>query len=551
MKITNQKPTELAPIYTANARGVFDPCEYIKESMAAPLFNPLNATQTVNISMKNNKTVDETFIAQQIVDCCGDTINIAAETVMKEIFGNTLVYFNKNTKLSIQETFAIQAGEKEKLPEPSPTTIYTPAGDVIPVSKEFLAGKCTYEKFFATLSFYTRSNTLGFYFATNKDFDDFKAYINSQVTLVQSILSVETNQAFVQFQTLDLAGLTESLILRNDDGDNNGELSFARLLIAYLMNYTTQISSALFGVLPFELGELYCPKTVVFVNVAKHARATSKEVADEWLVINNALQSKVKMISNNALNKLTTVTRQLQKARSQAATAVTNAAQTASRSSRRKFRKTQPSSLDIAKLINKVINKMATVAKSSNTYKVTKMTYAKPNRRDPDDFNKQGKMISTKYKPDIHVYIDTSGSISELHYQSTIKTLIHMAKKLNIDFYFNSFSHTLSQCTKLNTKDKSTKALYAIFQQVPKVSGGTDYEQIWHYINKSAKRRRELSLIITDFEYNAPNHYVKHPDNLYYLPCSNMQWDRITYWAENFCKSMARVDQNCKSRILM
>ena len=125
-----------------------------------------------------------------------------------------------------------------------------------------------------------------------------------------------------------------------------------------------------------------------------------------------------------------------------------------------------------------------------------------------------------------------------------------MARKMNVNLYFNSFSDCLSQCSHLRTKDRSLKEVYAAFQKIPKVDGGTNYEQIWHYINASAKRRRELSIIMTDFEWTAPNRYVKHPKNLFYIPVSHVDWDGITYWAEHFVKSMAHIDPNCRARLL-
>jgi hypothetical protein len=125
-----------------------------------------------------------------------------------------------------------------------------------------------------------------------------------------------------------------------------------------------------------------------------------------------------------------------------------------------------------------------------------------------------------------------------------------MAKKLNVNLYFNSFSHVLSQCTKLNTKDKSTAEVYRQFQRLPKVTGGTNYEQIWNYIEKSKKRKRELSIIMTDFEYYAPNHFVKHPKNLYYMPMSNMDYKEMVSWAERFCKSMMHIDPSIMKHML-
>ena len=549
MQVSNQKPAVLSPVYKSVITGDMKPQDFIKETLATPLFNPLIASAPVTMTGSGNTPITDDDIVNYVINCCGNTVNPTAEAAAKEIFSKTMVYFDKNTPLNIQNLFPIQAAVKEKLPFPTPVCVYTPAIDVIPASKEFLAGQCDYEKFFACLAFYARPNTLGFYFANDAAFDAFKTWFAAQVLIISATLPAATNQLCTDFNNLKLDNLTESLILRNHDGENNEEASFARVLISYMLQYTKAVSPAEFGILPFELGELYCPKSVVFVNVERHARATAKMVADEWNLINSSLNMKVNVISNRKLSRLTATARSLQNIAAKAAMANTQGSGI-QRAANIRFRKTEPTSVDLARIIKKVMDKMAFVAKSENIYKATKMTFAKPNRRDPDDFNKMGNSVSTKYKPDIHLYIDTSGSISERNYQDAVKACIKMAKKLNVNLYFNSFSHCMSQCTHLNTKDRGLAQIYAEFQRVPKVHGGTDYEQIWHYINKSPKRRREISIIMTDFEWTPPNRYVKHPKNLYYIPCSHMNWDSITRNAMDFCKSMAHIDPLCRSKLL-
>ena len=122
---------------------------------------------------------------------------------------------------------------------------------------------------------------------------------------------------------------------------------------------------------------------------------------------------------------------------------------------------------------------------------------------------------------------------------------------MNVNFYFNSFSHYMSQTTKLRLKDRSLNDIYKEFRKIPKVSGGTDYEQIWHYINRSQKFSKEVSVVISDFKYTAPNHYVKHPRFLYYAPISTSSWKYITVAAENFTKSMLTICPNIRKHILM
>lgn len=236
-----------------------------------------------------------------------------------------------------------------------------------------------------------------------------------------------------------MSDLTESILLRNNDTDEQDPFTFARLIINQLMAYRNQVTDSEFGIMPFDLGELICPKSIVFVNIEKHSRATSGKIAEEWKLINNSLAVKTPMMNINQITKLTAMQRNMKAIAQQAATAASNSLRGAVRSINMPFKQTAPNTVDLSRIIKKIMNKMAFVNKSMNSYKSIKSSYARPNRRNPDDFNKPGKIVSTKYKPDIHLYIDTSGSISEENYQDAVKACVHMAKKLNVNLYFNSF----------------------------------------------------------------------------------------------------------------
>ena len=550
IQYTNQKPVDLSPIVNDKINDPFDPVMLLKHTAVEPLRNPFNVNTKVRIACDGNQLDDDT-IAQYILRCCGDTIDLQAEDIVKEIYKKGLInYPVAGSILNAKSIYAIQSGAKENMAEPSAVCIYNPSMDVIPTCRKFLAGQASYDAFFATLAFYAKPQTLGFYFANEPSFDDFKNYFAQEVNNLQSILPSRTVQLAGDFQTLHLNQLTESILLRNNDTEENDPFSFARFLINRLMDYTTKVSEAEFGILPFDLGELICPKSIVFVNVDNHARAKSREIADEWNIINNSIQNKTPMISINKLNKLTASQRNMQKISAMAVSAAQSLNDRALRAANIQFRKTAPTSVDLSKLIKKIMDKMAFVNKSMNIFKSVKTTYARPNRRDPDDFNKQGKMVSTKYKPDIHLYIDTSGSISEENYEDAVKACIYMAKKLNVNLYFNSFSNILSQATKLHTKDKSLTAIYKEFHKVPKVTGGTNFKLVWDYINRDKKRQREISILMTDFEFLPPNSHIDHPKNLYYIPCSNMNWNMITYEAEQFARAMMFQVPDIRKHIL-
>lgn len=552
MNVSNQRPVELKPYHNPPIKGNYDITPLIEEHLAKPLFNPINPSHPV-IIQDDGVDLDETDVTQGFLSCNQPNINMPAEETMKELLRQTLAYYSDNPNFTIQDMFVMQAATKENMPLPTSNVIYTPATDVIPASRDFLTGACDFEQWFASLAFYARPRTLGIYFATEFEFDAFKTWLQGELSQVSIVLPPSTNQLFQEFLNLELKGLTESIILRKDDTHENHEYSFARTLMYYINRYTQVVPSSQFGLAPFQLNELYLPKTLVMINVERHAKAPAKSISNEWNLINRALSMNIKIVNMKKLQKLTTTFKMAQNAASNAqqiATDATNRQNQITQIANLRFKSKPPSNAEFARIVKVVLDKMAFINRSDNTFKMSKASFARANRRDPDDFNKQGIVTSTKYRPDIHLYIDTSGSISEENYQDAVKASILMAKKLNVNLYFNSFSHVLSQEKKLNTKDRTTRQIYKEFQRVPKVTGGTDFAQIWHYINNNKRRQRELSIIMTDFEWAPNSSYIKHPKNLYYIPCSNMHWKQITDSARSFCKSMLHIDPKCRAKLL-
>ena len=547
---TNQQPTVLNSLYLDSLAATFDPYEIVKDNVIKPLFAPLIPSAPVTID-EDGKNLSVNDITSCLFNCSGDTTNSSEEIRMKEIFQQTLVYYDKS--LAVQDVYAVQAGKKCNMLMPSPKVLYTPT-DVIDASKQFLSSQLTYENYFATMAFYTRTATFGYYFANDAAWCEFKAWFAQQVqALPQNSIPLETNQLCTDLQAIKLNHLTESFVLRDDETQNNEPYSFARLFVFYLMMYEQQMRQTnaplhLAGHLPFSFAENFCPRTIVIINVEKHAHAHPSEIKNEWDVIKAAMTMKPKVLGTNQIKKLTAISRMAKKM--QGAGALTKSS-AMNRSAVIRFRKTAPTSVDLYSYIMRIYKHTMFIQNSENAVKSKKMTFQRPSRRDPDNPDRQGVTTNVQYKPDLHVYLDCSGSISERDYQDAIKACIKLAKKMNVNFYFNSFSHIMSTSTKLNVKDKSLRDIYDVFKNTPKVCGGTDYEQIWHYINKTEKRGREVSIVISDFEYHAPNHYVKHPKFLYYAPISASNWKMITGYATSFAKSMLNICPNIRKHILM
>lgn len=552
--VTNQKPAVLDAVHTITCIGDYDPMPALHEVLVDPLLEPLSPHAPASI-VDGSGTDLTGNVLDILVSCFGDSVNTSAEKTAKELLGQTMVNYDQATPLPVGELFAVQAGQRNKMPAPGPRVIYTAQSDVIPAAKGLLAGSADESEFFASLAyaFHPGPGTLGFWFQSDAAFDGFQVWLSTQAQAlggVSSPVPTRTLKLVGDFAKLSLKGLTESLVLRKDDSDGNDELSFPRLLIHMLMAYIGQQrgQTSDVGVLPFTVGELFCPKSVVLVNVEAHARASASQITGEWNLINQSLASPVRVVSNSALSKLTSLPRAVAKAAAMGANQ--QPGQPGSRSAQVKFRKAPPTRLDLFKDITRVLRRMGKVNKSQNVYRTTKTTFLKANRRNPDDFNKPGRIAAVQYMPDLHVYIDTSGSISEENYQEAVMMLIRIAKKLGVNIYFNSFSHILSQEALLKVENKSLRRIWEEFRQVPKVTGGTEFKQVWDYINASNKRKRQLSLVITDFEWPPPSARVDHPANLYYAPCSAKDWTLTVQSATDFANGMRHIDPSIRQKLL-
>lgn len=548
LTLSGQKPATLSPVHTLPITGPYDPIPAMRKNIVKPLFKPLVKNGSVVLQDSTGSQLDKDDVQSLLLRTVGSVVNPAAEQDMKSLLQQGLIHFDASNPLLVNELFAIQAAHSNKLPKPGPRTLYTAIGDVLPAAKNLLARNVPNgDEFFANIAYTYSPEALGFWFQSSSDFDDFKTWLAQQTQALAPVLPGATTNLLTKFGQTTLNGLAEGYVIRKDDNDGNDEYSFARVIVHLLMQYQQQMASTwgsapVVGTMPFVVSELYLPRTLILVNVEAHARATAKKVDNEWQLIKASIASPIKVVSNKALSKLTALPRAMAKASARAASAASNKTAQAGRSAKIVFRKQAPTKVEIEKGLLRVLKRMKEVNRSQNILKKSRTSFAKANRRDPMDYNRPGRITSTHYLPDLHVYIDTSGSISEANYQQAVMMLIRLAKRMNVDLYFNSFSHLLSQEVLLRTKDKSVAQIWAEFRRIPKVNGGTDYEQIWDYINASPNRKRRLSLIVTDFAWTARPQRIAHPKNLYYAPCSSMDWDSIVNSAEYFTKSMKHVD---------
>ena len=307
------------------------------------------------------------------------------------------------------------------------------------------------------------------------------------------------------------------------------------------------------GIIAPYIDELIAPRNIVFLDIERISKTLADDLTRLFSKVRKEISPKNKPLSLKKISELSTAIEGKRVSGNQQPMQPMNGSQGIAKRRNFRFRKIAMTKTDLSNVITAIVKKETNVAASENFSKDIKKSFLKPNRRQPEDYNAQGKKISMTYKPDIHIYLDTSGSISDDNYREAVLTLITLAKKLDVNMYFNSFSSEISQSAKLQIRGKSIKGIYREIQSIPKVTGGTDFSKVWDYIMSSSKRKKEISLLITDFEYTPPCMWVDYPTKLYYIPISisTYYWNYMKNTAEAFCKNMYHIDKNIRRHILM
>lgn len=212
---------------------------------------------------------------------------------------------------------------------------------------------------------------------------------------------------------------------------------------------------------------------------------------------------------------------------------------------------------DVKRVLNKLtklLHSRVTTLRSENSIKIKRPTYQRASRRNPEDINSKGVIKKTTYNPDIHIYLDCSGSITEDMYSNGLRVIIAIAKLLKTDLYFSSFSHIVSKPSRINVAGKSTSEIYKAIKNIPKVGGGTQYENVWTSIdqiekfNNQQRKASRLNFIITDFEYGLRDGFQFNPKsasvkNTYYLAMKIANQTYLKTCSEKFQKECQSAGQ--------
>lgn len=555
---------------------------HLKTHYVEPMYEPINPNHPVVIEdTSNNKQIDMDNLLQAINYLWQNpTLDVNLQNQVTDIYRQGIRYHAPNDWY-FEEQLGVEALTRFKMPIPvnsgSRLIKYTASVDVIPSAKTFLAqgDETSALEWFATITGYSRNfatkNYLLLTVQTADVFNDIKQLMQNftQAWQSQNTVSREVNQLLSDFDKINLdTDLSAGLFLPNKGGSSPQEqdpMSFTRILMYVLSQYekNTQNPGGL-TVQPTQLHQLYYPENLFIMNLENYAHAKPSEIKKDWETFDKAVRTKDKLnfVSNKRLMTATALDRATSAHKSSTAT---SRGYSIARAKIKAFSGKPIPAKDMLYMMRKIINSQITKQVTQNTYKTTKRSFMRANRRRPDDINMPGKVQTTHYRPDIHIYLDTSGSISESQYRDAITNLILLTQKINCNLYFTSFSHYVSQTTLIKTKGKSLQNIYREFTTIPKVSGGTDFEQVWRKIdmideyNQRSNKSYQINFIITDFGYNlSRNHYwdvsqasLKYT---YYVPISTdtRSWQHVLRWANEFRLQMVKAgDYRIRRRMLM
>ncbi len=425
----------------------------------------------------------------------------------------------------IDTVYLSQELKKNHLPEPSAKVVYV-VSDVSDAARTYDGQKDAQNRsaLLANLgAFYNNANALFMLADDDQDAQNLRALANP---LLKAAGCQEIPPDFnLQNKLFDGILLRGDYKLMDPSCDPNSE---ARIVASVVTKAYANV------ILPTRTVEAVLPSMLVVFNARKLARATTTELlAAKNDIGKMATLDKSRILSFAKMASLGTVTKAMQKMAVMQNQLNNVLAKSALSKSTGVFKIAKIDMSRVKKKIMKIEKKMKNVDVSKNPTYHNFDTFQRPNRRDPMNPDLPGVSMDLGYYPDIHIYVDTSGSISQKDYEDSVSMLIDIAKTLNCDIYFNSFTTDISQEAVVRCRNRSKGQIQKDIERIPKLSGGTTIDQVWQYINATKKNRRQLSVLISDFYVDVPR-YVTHPDNLYYIPTR----DTSPSYAQKFAQQL-------------
>lgn len=482
----------------------------------------------------------------------------APQRFVEDALASSLKNWDPDAHRPIREAFAVQAAASLSLPAPSPSMLWSHSTDVLPAAESMIRGESGSEAMLlSSLTYLHPLPALGLYGLDRADLKRMLTYIRERVSMLD--LDVSVRSLIQQFTAMSLSGATQTIMLRRDRSEPIEPGSFAHTVVALIEEFISLRTASVSGVprmgwLPFDAEELIDPTSLVMVDVSQAAKLPAPASSAEWALTQIALDpAQPKVFSLDAIVNLTRSLRsRIAKSMAKNGHQVSDEYAVQTSSPVPEMLTEQPRETTLLDDLAGVIAGTGTVAFSHNVEKIRRSSHTRANRRHPDDTDMPGRTTVTRFKRDIHIYGDCSDSMSDDNQLSMMRVVVALAQSLGINVYFTSFSEILSEDVLLDVHGRVFEDVWEDFLNLPKVSGGTDFSQIWRHIDSDPELRDRISLVVTDFGWKNRAYSVDHPENLYYAPVqvSDRQWPKVREWAEKFIGSMERGAPDIATKII-
>ena len=562
--ITNQQSvdyTDLMPIISDPSIDLQTGTQAALKPLIERFFTPLQSNQPVTITLNHQDYSKNQFTA----DLIKGLTNTDEDPKLNDQF-SVLIHQSSQYKDSrIQNYKNIIANSillKQKLPLPSANIKYTYDEDIQRQAKAYLTSPTDdnlqelNNGLIGTLIERPINDSWNFVLIKNKqEYDQIKDTINQLINQSQIDPTTQKKATDIQNIQLDDHSTFNSWVTGQDNDANQINRFITKALIQNQTDW-----------LPLNLHALIQPLGFSFINLEKLINSDQHSYNTELNQIANVTNKLVnfklttfkKVATAKSINQSMQKPKQHQKQYTKTANMIAQRKQAG-------FQKTMPSFKQQLNRLVQIVNSQTSQIMSDNSYKQTRTTFMRPNRRYPDDPNLRGSIQTTHYHPDLHIYLDTSGSIEESQYRSAVTMLIMITQKLKTNLYFTSFSHEILPPVKLITKNVSPAIVYSEIKRIPKASGGTEYENVWNMIDTIGRQSHvnaqapRLNFVITDFEYDLRSSWtprLNQPSTTktFYLPMAADQYDydACRQFGLEFANELIdHGDLNIKSRILM
>ena len=519
----------------------------------------INSLKTVIDAPDNEiKTLADAIEETWKIDCPETTHQTTKNLISTYINNYSPISWLKADNFLIDRLY-----QKYKLPEASDEIIYTIPCDIVEPVSNYLNDKIQAEQCITSISAYLNITAPIVMFKNRRSFHEFQEYIDRRIMMMP--LKPETRRLLRQFTGLKADSGFKCVKLRSTQYARLAENTFARILMNLLEEYSADsmtIAKDECVMVGASLRSRIVPLAIVFA-VAENITIEDSETLNsditeikgflDWL--DEPKGDAPISINNNAeaedqpFDMLETNESEKQK-EERIKSAINNITSNQPGSGRGDpTRRVDPNSVKaLTKRLKKKIKQLiqSTSARTMNGQKTVIKTYMRESRRDPMNIDLKGQYYKTTYTKDLHLYIDVSGSINLSMIEFALNAAADIATELKLNLFVTPFDSELyeKQTIVIPGSVISKRSALKKLKRLPISGGGTEFDNVYKYIESSKKRKNEISIMITDY-CDSPS--LPSPKTLYYMGCKGTE----NYSIENFIRYMEHTsNQNIRSKII-